>query len=353
MAEPAEGAAHGVKAAGKGLGKNVGPLPLGVWVAVILGGLGVAYFINRSRGAAPAAESSGDFGSATSGTGTGGTSTWSANLPPGSSTTPAISTNVQWEQAASRYLLALGADPILVDNAMRKYLFNQPLSISEKAVIAAAVSQFGLPPEPLPPTDEPPPGGGGGTTDPPPDGGGTTGAVPSLSATPIGNGQVRVDWTYTGTDVATWTIGRDGSDTLGSDAWAKDGLPLGTTTWTFNSLKGGTPYTFTLTGHKSTGGDIASVHTSATPTGGQTGSGNGQQNQQTPPTPPPDTHTDPPPPAPSPSVTHYTVVSGDNLWNISKHFYGNGVFWTRIYNANRDQISNPNLIYPGQVFVIP
>ena len=49
----------------------------------------------------------------------------------------------------------------------------------------------------------------------------------------------------------------------------------------------------------------------------------------------------------------YTVVKGDCLWKIAKKFYGNGSQYTKIYNANRDKISNPNLIYPGQVLVIP
>ena len=49
----------------------------------------------------------------------------------------------------------------------------------------------------------------------------------------------------------------------------------------------------------------------------------------------------------------YTVVKGDCLWNIAKKFYGNGAKYTVIYDANKDKIKNPNLIYPGQVFTIP
>ncbi len=58
-------------------------------------------------------------------------------------------------------------------------------------------------------------------------------------------------------------------------------------------------------------------------------------------------------PAPPANQT-YTVVSGDCLWNIAKRFYGNGSLYTVIYNANQGVIGgNPNLIYPGQVLVIP
>lgn len=54
-----------------------------------------------------------------------------------------------------------------------------------------------------------------------------------------------------------------------------------------------------------------------------------------------------------PSGQNYTVKRGDCLWNIAKKFYGNGSKYTTIYNANKDKIKNPNLIYPGQVLWIP
>lgn len=57
--------------------------------------------------------------------------------------------------------------------------------------------------------------------------------------------------------------------------------------------------------------------------------------------------------ASKPSGQNYTVRSGDCLWNIAKKFYGNGSQYTKIYNANRDKIKNPNLIYPNQVLWIP
>ena len=49
----------------------------------------------------------------------------------------------------------------------------------------------------------------------------------------------------------------------------------------------------------------------------------------------------------------YTVKSGDCLWRIAQKFLGRGSRYTEIYNLNRDKISNPNLIYPGQVLRIP
>lgn len=49
----------------------------------------------------------------------------------------------------------------------------------------------------------------------------------------------------------------------------------------------------------------------------------------------------------------YTVVKGDCLWKIAKKFLGDGSRWPEIYELNKDKISNPNLIYPGQVLTLP
>uniref|UniRef100_UPI001F21F903 LysM peptidoglycan-binding domain-containing protein n=1 Tax=Oryzibacter oryziterrae TaxID=2766474 RepID=UPI001F21F903 len=47
------------------------------------------------------------------------------------------------------------------------------------------------------------------------------------------------------------------------------------------------------------------------------------------------------------------IRKGDNLWMIAKRLYGHGIRYSTIYQANTDQIRDPDLIYPGQVFVIP
>lgn len=48
-----------------------------------------------------------------------------------------------------------------------------------------------------------------------------------------------------------------------------------------------------------------------------------------------------------------TIVRGNNLWRIAENRYGTGYDYTIIYEANRDQIKDPDLIYPGQVFTLP
>ncbi len=47
------------------------------------------------------------------------------------------------------------------------------------------------------------------------------------------------------------------------------------------------------------------------------------------------------------------IKRGDNLWRIARAIYGQGVKYELIYEANRSQIENPHLIFPGQVFTIP
>ncbi len=51
----------------------------------------------------------------------------------------------------------------------------------------------------------------------------------------------------------------------------------------------------------------------------------------------------------------YTVIPGDCLWMIAGKVYGHPYYykWPLIYSANRDQIKDPDWIYPNQVFTIP
>lgn len=57
-------------------------------------------------------------------------------------------------------------------------------------------------------------------------------------------------------------------------------------------------------------------------------------------------------PAPKQDTT-YKVKQGDCLWNIAKEVYGDGSKYVAIYEANKDKITNPNLIKVGQTLTIP
>ena len=50
---------------------------------------------------------------------------------------------------------------------------------------------------------------------------------------------------------------------------------------------------------------------------------------------------------------HHLVKKGDTLSAIAEHYYGDANLYLKIYAANRDQLDNPDKIYPGQILIIP
>ena len=54
-----------------------------------------------------------------------------------------------------------------------------------------------------------------------------------------------------------------------------------------------------------------------------------------------------------PTETAVIVQPGNSLWRISRRIYGEGLRYSVIYQANQEQIRDPDLIYPGQIFVLP
>ncbi|MGS2727762.1 peptidoglycan-binding protein LysM [Psychroserpens sp. BH13MA-6] len=56
---------------------------------------------------------------------------------------------------------------------------------------------------------------------------------------------------------------------------------------------------------------------------------------------------------PEPEAQFHTVVSGDTLGKIAKHYYGNAMKYPEIFEANKPMLSDPDKIYPGQVLRIP
>ncbi|MGH1439836.1 MAG: peptidoglycan-binding protein LysM [Cellvibrionaceae bacterium] len=58
-------------------------------------------------------------------------------------------------------------------------------------------------------------------------------------------------------------------------------------------------------------------------------------------------------PAMTEEVQYYTIESGDTLSKIAKEFLGNAMDYPKIFEANREVIKDPNLIYPGQKIRIP
>ena len=58
-------------------------------------------------------------------------------------------------------------------------------------------------------------------------------------------------------------------------------------------------------------------------------------------------------PAKAEPPCEHTVRTGDNLWKISRRYYGSGKNWKKIYEANKSQIKKPEFLEPGTVLKIP
>lgn len=170
--------------------KQIGPLPLGVWVGVVAAGVGVSVLVNRkAKGSggttAPASSDSqpsatdGAFGSLPAGTNLGGVVALPSGVPAGQVTyvdtsnpngANSITDNIQWQRAAIDQLIALGYDPNLVDGAIRAYIAGQTLTPAQRSIVSLALQKIGSPPFPvftLPSTTPPPSNNGGGSTAPP------------------------------------------------------------------------------------------------------------------------------------------------------------------------------------------
>jgi nucleoid-associated protein YgaU len=61
----------------------------------------------------------------------------------------------------------------------------------------------------------------------------------------------------------------------------------------------------------------------------------------------------PPPPPPPPAPRKLTVQKGDCLWRLAASHLGDAQAWRKLFEANRERIRNPDLIYPGQTFELP
>lgn len=137
------------------LTKQIGPLPAGMWLLVIGGGLFVGYMVNKNM-AKPNSEPTSQQLTET-GVGTGGGQL--VYEPPQTSTPDnnAIETNAEWGRQAVNHLIALNYDPNAADTAITKYLTGQPRSAAEAAMVAIALAALKAPPESVPlPEGQPP-----------------------------------------------------------------------------------------------------------------------------------------------------------------------------------------------------
>jgi hypothetical protein len=135
--------------AGIDLGKKVGPLPLGAWVAVVGAGLALSYYMSIKQ---PPADTTEDATGALTGddaVGVGGGQF--IYEPPQTATTagPVITNNDEWAVAAIRYLISKGYDAASADAAIRLYMAAEQLTTAQWAMVTQALAYLGPPPVPL------------------------------------------------------------------------------------------------------------------------------------------------------------------------------------------------------------
>lgn len=151
-------------ASGIDFGKQIGPLPVGAWIAVVGGGLAIAYW-QRNSG-------SGDVEVVEDTSGDGGVGAGPGQfvpvtpVPEDSDGTPEYASNEAWGQAAVNWLIAQGYSPGLASSAITKALAGgvdvegNKMSIQEWSLWSLALTHLGSPPYPVyvaPPTNVPGP----------------------------------------------------------------------------------------------------------------------------------------------------------------------------------------------------
>lgn len=149
------------KGSGKGLSKQVGPLPMGVWLAIIGGGLVISFYISNknSKGGKNAEGTNTSAPSALVYTGVGGNSSDTTNAT--APTTAKFQTNEAWAVAAKNYLISQGIDGKEASDAVDLYINGQALNAKQNAMVSNAIRGVGSPPNSLPPvtgTPTPTPG---------------------------------------------------------------------------------------------------------------------------------------------------------------------------------------------------
>lgn len=127
------------------LGKQYGPLPLGAWIAVVGIGAGIAWYA-RNQGDDPTVV---EDVSGVPGVGQGGSGGWVDMTPPGSTTPAGPTTNEAWAIAMTKWLIAMGYEPVKSETAVRKYLNGAKLSAQEFTLVSLAMAVIGPPPQAL------------------------------------------------------------------------------------------------------------------------------------------------------------------------------------------------------------
>lgn len=357
----AEGGPDVEAGASKGFGflkHKVGPLPIGVWLvafAVIYW-----YMVHKRAGSGGATDPAGNVGAIDPATGyvygspqdqaalsggSSGSSSSDGTSSSGSTVAGAYQDNNAWGRAAVNYLVGLGQDPTSANEAIQQYLSSQPLTSAQQGLVNLAIQGLGPPPQLPGPT---------GTPVPPvvtPGGGTVYANNPPSGLVVAGKTDTTVDLKWNAVTNATGYTVRYGTSASASDNSQSVGSTV--TSTTVGGLKANTLYFFTVQatparptdGFASVQATTSSSSQSAPPPSSGGGGGGG-------------------------GARTYVVRSGDTLFSIAQHYYGNGSRWPDIYRANASALDaaarqhghttgepgygpGSKWIFPGESITIP
>lgn len=240
------------------LTKKAGPLPVGVWIALVAGGLGITWYLNRGKSSNDRASTGTTGNGMVDATGSGTYSPVGGNAGTGGagsgtgSTGNTFADNNAWGTASINYLISLGYDPAKVNSAIAGYLSSQPLTTQQQAMVNSALQHFGSPPL------IPAPVAGGGTEEPPSGNSGTMSAPGNAHVNYYPGQQRQIVWTADAATDRYDVVVRSGVG--GEYAMTVAGPHVAMPTGTFFTAQSGNTYTATITPRNSSGaGPVATV----------------------------------------------------------------------------------------------
>jgi hypothetical protein len=161
-----------------GLGRRIGPLPLGAWIGAGVAGVALAFVWNRRRksaaggggtdeaaadleaadaAAAPFVPTSFVVGGGATATGSSGGASPTGDGTPTETPPTGYGSNAAWKSAALSALIGKGYPATVADDALARYLESQSLTSQQSALVGTALQLVGPAPDPVPAAPSPPP----------------------------------------------------------------------------------------------------------------------------------------------------------------------------------------------------
>lgn len=357
----AEGAEPDVKGPGHGgivgkLGKKVGPLPLGVWIAAAVV---IFYFVYKRNGASggsggPQTDPAGNVGTinpqtgyvygstedqSALGSGSGSIGSSAETGTGGSTVAGQYADNNAWAVAAINYLVSIGVDATSANAAVTQFLSSQVLTSSQQAEINLAIQRMGAPPSPPEPGKGAPP-----IVNPPQSATYATNPPTGFTTTSVGSTTIGVKWNAAvnaTSYVVSWGT---------TDAATGGKVTTSKTTATVTGLKANTLYHLRVQAAPAKAGagfaSLTKTTAKATSTGGGGGGGkdDGKGDKE--------------------PYKHVVTKDGESFSSIASHYHykaGGHALWVYNYTKAPHSASakatikkrGPDLIVHGETVYVP